>query len=119
MAVDFSEVRVGDLVKLTRGEDEFAQIRVDSIPSHRKYVEDAYCTGHFPGEWDTLEIVKPPLPTKLGSVICLTEASDSKYVLTSRGWMSVVTPGSAFQTTTSKGITENSHQYEVLFVPED
>ena len=85
MAVDFSEVRVGDLVKLTRGEDEFAQIRVtrvDTTPLH--WVQDVRASTYYADEWDTLEIVKPPLPTKNGSVVRSTYTGTTYHLLYGR-----------------------------------
>ena len=119
MAVDFSEVRVGDLVKLTRGDDEFVQIRVtdvDTTPLH--WVQDVRASTHYSDEWDTLEIVKSPLPIKLGSVIEGIR-SGTRFTRTAGGWVSTRVPTSSMATYNNTFIENNPHEYEVLFVPED
>ena len=120
MAVDFSEVRVGDLVKLTRGEDEFVQVRVEWVDKAYRFcsVRDSHNTDYYKDEWDTLEIVKPPLPTKLGSIIRGTRTLTT-FVRTPRGWVNVQSRDSRTEVSDNRYIQKYPDEYEVLFVPED
>ena len=118
MAVDFSEVRVGDLIKLTRGEDEFVQVRVARLGEDLRHVADVQQSDYYPREWDTLEIVKPPLPTKLGSIIRGTRTLTT-FVRTPRGWVNVQSRDSRTEVSDNRYIQKYPDEYEVLFVPED
>lgn len=113
MAVDFSEVRVGDLVKMTRGEDEFVQIRVVQVatsPLH--WVQDVRASTHYADEWDTLEIIKPPLPTKNGSVV-RSNGSGTTYHLLYGRWLSSLNRR-PMPTNVLEGVP-----YQIVYVPED
>lgn len=113
MAVDFSEVRVGDLVKLTRGEDEFVQVRVVQVatsPLH--WVQDEQGSSYYSDEWNTLEIVKPPLPIKDGSVV-RSEGSGTTFHLLYGRWIS-----SLNRRPMPTNVLEKV-PYQIVYVPED
>lgn len=93
MSVDFSNVQVGDRIKLTRENgDEFSfTVRGIGLAGSNIWVvsakDDHYCT-----EWDTLEILEkalPEAPTRTGAMIHDGNPNHTYYTRTSSGrWRS-------------------------------
>lgn len=85
MAVDFSNVQVGDRVRLSRenGDESNFTVRVtdgDSLES----ASNCYLARN----WDSLEILAKPLPTVNGSVI-KSNADGATFVLAENLWVDV------------------------------
>lgn len=92
MSVDFSNVQVGDRIKLTRENgDEFSFTVKSSDPQGHGWADSAR-DRHFRSEWDTLEILEkalPEAPTRYGAMVHSGDKFHTYYVLDSTGvWRS-------------------------------
>lgn len=86
MSVDFSNVKVGDRIKLTRENGDESTITVNNLI--RELAEDVKSTAYYGDEWDTLEILEKPLPTNENAMIGHpTDRSWVPYILQSGTWM--------------------------------
>ena len=109
MAVDFSNVQVGDRVKLSRENGDEYTFTVKETTSRAHYIESQTDAVHE-SEWDSLEILAKPLPTVNGSVIKSTRTGEI-YVRVGSGWVDV-NYGQSLVTT-----AQFSWYWDILFVP--
>jgi len=61
LSVDFTDVKAGDRIKLTRKNGDEITFTVADVRG--RTAEDSYKAVYYPNEWDTLEVLVPPLPT--------------------------------------------------------
>lgn len=70
MSVDFSNVKAGDRVKLTRENGDETTFKVERVTQgYAPLLEDMHGNAHYPGEWDTFEVLEQPLPTNENAMI--------------------------------------------------
>lgn len=90
MSVDFSKVQVGDRVRLTRenGDESTFTVESESVTQDGSLVFDVCDTGYLALEWDSLEILEKPLPTKTGAMIHNGRKNSTYFILNSSGrWL--------------------------------
>lgn len=87
VSVDFSEVQVGDRVRLTRenGDESTFTVGRTSLAPAPYYITDNAGTDYFDSDWDSLEILEKPLPTKTGTMIHNGSVNSTYFVLDSSG----------------------------------
>ena len=116
MAVDFSNVQVGDRVKLSRenGDEytftvEIKRLNDNPIESQTNVV--------YKSDWDSLEILAKPLPTVNGSVIKLKNSNGITYhyALVGGRWVAA-----NYGNDVHHSVTEDCKvsDFEVMYVPE-
>lgn len=69
MSVNFSNVQVGDRIKLTRANGDEFSFRATWVSDGRV---QSRTDAHWPSEWDTLEILEkalPEAPTRTGAMV--------------------------------------------------
>ena len=109
MAVDFSNVQVGDRVKLSRGNGDEYTFTVEGKSPGGGMLDTASGKVAY-WNWDSVEVLAKPLPTVNGSVI-KSNADGATFVLAGGSWLDVL------DRDVLRHPVDTIGHWEILFVP--